>query len=120
MADILLHLRKGKSEFMEEKKTKITLRFTETQCRELKSEAEKNFMTVSDYIRGIIFDNQNYSSKTLGKGSRELLQVTPEILTKVNQELIRMEHNLERLRGAKKVQVAELKGEVDEIWQLLN
>ena len=71
----------------------------------MKSEAEKSFMAVSDYIRGIIFDNRNYSSKALGKGSRESLQATPEILTKVNQELIRMEHNLERLRGAKKVNI---------------
>ena len=44
---------------MEEKKTKITLRFTEEQCKQLKSRAERNSMTVSDYIRGIIFDKQN-------------------------------------------------------------
>lgn len=105
---------------MEEKKIKITVRVTESQCNQLKREAEENSMKISDHIRGILFDKQSYFSKTIEKRGQELSQISPEVIAKVNQELIRIEHDLEQLRGAKKEQVAGLKERVDGIWQLLN
>ncbi len=105
---------------MEEKKTKITLRFTEEQCKQLKSRAERNSMTVSDYIRGIIFDKQNCFTRTITEGSQESSQITSETLLKVNQELIRMEHDLERIHGVKKIYMEKLKERIDGIWHMLN
>lgn len=105
---------------MEEKKEKITLRLTENQFNQLKREAEENSMTVSDYARGRLLDYPNDFPGDSGKRGHESSQISPKVIVKVSKELIRMEHVLEQLRGAKKEQVAELEERIDKIWHILN
>lgn len=105
---------------MEEKKTKITLRLTEQQSRQLREIATESSMTISDCARNIIFRNL---PPALGNNTEKIQQTNPltnERLITLNKELIRLEHDIEMAQGMNKSYKTQLKERVDEIWHILN
>lgn len=105
---------------MEEKTTKFTLRLTEQQCNQLKEGAKEASMTVSDYVRSIMFGN---FSPTLSNSTEKMSRTSPpfdEKIVALNKELVRLEHDIEMLHGIKEPYKTDLRERIDEIWHILN